>query len=261
MESGTKYPIILVHGVVIKDFKFFRAFGRIEDVLKEEGNKVYTAPIDGMGTIETNAIQLKEFIEQILKEEQVDKVNLIAHSKGSLDSKYFIENLNNIDAIASLTTLATPFKGSPIASFILKFPRWMLKIVAWWLNLIYKIFGDKHPDALKVCEQLQEVQNIDEECMHINKDIYCQSYSTTMSKKSDDFVMSIPMAFSKHFSDSETDALVPKESTKMGIYQGNAINESISHTEIVDFMVKKKKKEKIYSFYKMVAKDLKNKGF
>ena len=97
--------------------------------------------------------------------------------------------------------------------------------------------------------------------MHINKDIYCQSYSTTMSKKSDDFVMSIPMAFSKHFSDSKTDALVPKESTKMGIYQGNAINESISHTEIVDFMVKKKKKEKIYSFYKMVAKDLKNKGF
>ena len=31
---ATKYPIILVHGIVLKDVKFFKAFGRIENVLE-----------------------------------------------------------------------------------------------------------------------------------------------------------------------------------------------------------------------------------
>ena len=26
----SKYPILLAHGIVVKDFKYFKAFGRIE---------------------------------------------------------------------------------------------------------------------------------------------------------------------------------------------------------------------------------------
>lgn len=66
-------PIILVHGIVLKDIKFFKAFGRIERILKEQGHMVYTAKTDGFGTIETNAIQLKAFIEQVLKNIQLKK--------------------------------------------------------------------------------------------------------------------------------------------------------------------------------------------
>ena len=47
----TKYPIILVHGIVVKDFKKFKAFGKIEKILKDEGFIVYTATTDGFGTI------------------------------------------------------------------------------------------------------------------------------------------------------------------------------------------------------------------
>lgn len=258
---GTKYPIILVHGVILKDFKFFKAFGRIEKILKDEGYKVYTAPLDGLGTTETNAHQLDSFIKEVLEKEHVNKVNLIAHSKGGIDSKYFIENLNSNDVVATLTTLSTPFKGSAIASFILKFPNWMLKIIAWYLNLIYKIFGDKNPNALQVCKELQEVEDINKECLTISSNIYCQSYTTTMKRKRDDFVMSIPLAFSKYFSDANTDGLVPESSAKIGEYKGKAIEDSISHSEIVDFMVKKKKKEKNYAFYKSLAKELQEKGF
>ena len=71
----TKYPIILVHGIVLKDFKHIRAFGKIEKHLKQEGFTVYTSKIDGFGTIETNAEQLKQEILEILKKENVEKIN------------------------------------------------------------------------------------------------------------------------------------------------------------------------------------------
>ncbi len=195
------------------------------------------------------------------KKENTNKVNLIAHSKGGLDSKFFIENLNNNDVVATLTTLCTPFKGSPIASFILRFPNWMIKIIAWWIDLIYKMFGDKNPDSLKVCNELKLVDDLNDECLKISKDIYVQSYSTIMERSRDDFVMGIPLAFSKYFSDNKTDGLVPIESTFIGEYKGLAINESTSHTEIIDFMVKKKKREKIHNFYLILVSDLKEKGY
>ncbi len=125
----------------MKDFKFFRAFGRIEKVLSKAGYKVYTANIDGVGTIESNAHQLNEYIKKVLDQEKTTKINLIAHSKGGLDSKFFIENLNNNDVVASLTTLCTPFKGSPIASLILKLPKRLVKMIAFCIDLTYRIFG------------------------------------------------------------------------------------------------------------------------
>ena len=144
------------------------------------GYKVYTAKTDGFGSIENNAEQLKSHILKILELEQTDKVNLIAHSKGGLDSKYMINQLNFAEHVASLTTLCTPHKGSPIATKLLRLPKFLIKITAFWVNLIYKIFGDKHPDALKVCKQLQLSE---QDCnAYAPTDVYCQSYSTALEK-------------------------------------------------------------------------------
>ena len=147
----SRYPIILVHGVLLKDFKFFKAFGRIEKILKNAGFKVYTAKTDGFGTVETNAGQLRAFVNDIRQREGAEKVNLIAHSKGGLDARYMIEHLDMADAVASLTTLCTPHRGSPIASFILRYPSWILQCIAFWINLWYRIFGDRYPNAISVC--------------------------------------------------------------------------------------------------------------
>ncbi len=34
--NSTRYPIVLVHGIVLKDIRFFKAFGRIEKELKKK---------------------------------------------------------------------------------------------------------------------------------------------------------------------------------------------------------------------------------
>lgn len=253
-----KYPIILAHGIVLKDIKFFKAFGRIEKILRNQGHCVYTAKTDGFGTIENNALQLKEFIQQIMELEHSTKVNIIAHSKGGLDAKYMIQELHMENCIASLTTLCTHHKGSQIASKILKLPKFIIHFIAFWVNLIYRIFGDKKPNAYVVCRQLQSIST---NPLAISNQVYCQSYSTTLKRSRDDFIMGIPLVFSKHWEKSTSDGLVTKDSSSFGIYKGDCIEDSISHSEIVDFMTKKKKKEKVYHFYISLCKDLSDRGY
>lgn len=254
----TKYPIILVHGIILKDIAFFKAFGRIEKILKRQGYKVYTAKTDGFGTIENNAEQLKRHIQKILELEKAEKVNIIAHSKGGLDSVYMIEHLGAKDLVASLTTLCTPHKGSPIASLLLKLPKFIVKFIAFWINLIYRIFGDKHPNSLEVCKQLQLSDEMYDS--HIPNGVYCQSYSTVMQKCRDDFIMSIPFIFSKRTESLPTDGLVSVESSKFGEYKGNCADRSLSHSQIVGFAFSKKKKERIFEFYSQLCDDLMQKG-
>lgn len=257
----TKYPIILAHGIILKDFKYFKAFGRIEKILKAEGCSVYTSKTDGFGTIESNAAQLKTQILRILADESAEKVNIIAHSKGGLDAKYMIESLDMEDKVASLTTLCTPHKGSQIASKILRMPKPAKKFIAFWVNFVYRIFGDKKPNSLEVCRQLQSVPYTDAEVIDFSDKVYCQSYSTQMQRSRDDFVMGIPHMFSKKYERGATDGIVSAESSKFGDYRGECTEGSVSHSEIVDFMVKKKKKEKIYAFYVSLCRELAEKGF
>ncbi len=73
--------------------------------------------------------------------------------------------------------------------------------------------------------------------------------------------MGIPLIFSKHWENTSSDGLVTKESASFGTYRGDCIEDSISHSEIVDFMTKKKKREKIYQFYITLCEDLKNRGY
>ena len=258
----TKYPIVLVHGIALKDFRFLKSFGQIDRILRIQGYKVYKAQIDGFGSVINNANQLKEEILRILEIEHVDKVNIIAHSKGGLDSKYMIKHLGMEDMVASLTTLCTPHKGSPIATNILKLPHSLTKITAFWINFWYKLFGDKHPDSYQACQDLQRVDSLEEEILNFSSKVYCQSYSTEMIKSRDDFIMGIPLIFSKRFEvNIPSDGVVPEDSTVFGEYKGHAVDGSISHTEIVDFMVMKKKQDKIYMFYSMLCEELVNKGF
>ena len=173
-----------------------------------------------------------------------------------------IEKLGMEDYVQSLTTLCTPHKGSPVASSILKLPKWMLKFIAFWINFWYRIFGDKKPDSLTVCKELALVDDIEKETFKISKNIYCQSYSTKMTRAKDDFIMGIPFAFFHYFlKETETDGLVGEDSTKFGEYKGLAFNDSISHSEIIDFFVTKKKRDRIYEFYSHICLDLAKRGF
>ena len=237
---NTRYPIILVHGLAMKDTFFLRSWGRIDRILRSQGYTVYKSNVDGFGTVEGNAAQLKAEIDTILRETGTEKVNLIAHSKGGLD------------------------RGTPIASFILRFPTFAVKYAAFWVNTAYRMLGDRAPDSFTACQQLQRTEDLAQETMNVGPGVMCQSFSAAMRPGSGDadFVMTVPLIFSRFLEkDKLTDGMVPQDSAIFGTYRGDCLDGSVSHTEIVDFMVRHRKRDKIYAFYSTLCEELVRAGF
>ena len=256
-----KYPVVLVHGIAMKELRVVKAFGKIRERLKEDGQTVYIAPTDGFGTIENNAAQLKAFLEEVLSETGAERVNIIAHSKGGLDTKFMITDLGMEARVASLTTLCTPHKGSVIASRLWELPKWMKKSIAFFINGFYRVFmRDEHPDSMRACEQLRLVDE-SEETLRFSYDVYCQSYSASMEKPRDCFVMALPMKMYKKHENIENDGLVSEKSARFENFKGRCLDISVSHTQIIDLFAKKSQKEKIYAFYKKVCDELAGMGF
>lgn len=256
-----KYPVVLAHGIAAKQLRILNAFGKIGDELTRAGNDVFIADTDGFGTVEGNALQLKRYIEGVLEKTGAEKVNIIAHSKGGLDSKYMICELGMEEKVASLTTLCTPHRGSIIASQIWRLPMWVKKPVAFFIDSFYRIaFKDEHPNSLVACEQLRAVDE-SEETICFSHEVYCQSYSTTFDKIKDCFVMALPMKLYRHFERVDSDGLVDERSAQFGNYRGRCLDIPVSHVQIIDLFSKKSQKEKIYAFYTGLCEELGEMGF
>ncbi len=258
---ASKYPIILAHGLAAKQLRIVNAFGRIGEELEKEGYKVFVADTDGFGSVEHNAEQLRDYINRVLILTGAEKVNIIAHSKGGLDSKYMITKLGMEDKVASLTTLCTPHRGSIIASKIWDLPMPIKKLIAFWIDMFYCLFlGDKHPDSIRACAQLRSVDE-SEETLQFSYKVYCQSYSTSISDVKDCFIMGLPMKLQHHFEVLDNDGLVSEESAQFGCYRGRCLDIPVSHVQIIDLFSKKSQKEQIYAFYKKVCSELSEMGF
>ena len=259
----TRYPIVLVHGLAMKDTFFMKSFGRIDRILRIQGFTVFKSKIDAVGTVESNAAQLRDEINWILRETGIDKVNIIAHSKGGLDAKYMILQCGMADHVASLTTLCTPHQGSPIASFVMRFPRFAVKYAAFWVNTFFRFFGDKHPDSFTACQELKRSEHLEHDAVKGIDGVMCQSFSSTFrpGEKNADFVTRIPLIISRWIEKGRaSDGMVPQDSAIFGEYRGDCVDGSISHTEIVDFMVRDKKRDKIFAFYSALCEGLAQAG-
>ena len=246
--------------MAIREAWYIKAFGKVEKTLLDAGFNASTAPIDAFGAIETNAEQLKTFVLEVLKRTGAEKVNLIGHSKGGLDAKHMITDLGMMDKVASLTTLCTPHKGSAIATQIWRMPMWIKRTLAFFINGFYRIIGDKKPDSLKVCEQLKIP---DEEVEHVSfaDKVYCQSYSIRMKRKRDCMILAIPFSIYNKEDPGSHDGLVSVESSRFGNYRGDCLEDSISHTQMVDFLAKRKTRKRILDFYVKLCSELSEIGY
>jgi len=111
-----RLPVVLAHGFLGFDelaigsqrHAYFRG---IETRLVQMGAKVYTPRVPPAASIATRAGRLAELIRALPDE----RVNIVAHSMGGLDARYAISQLGLSDKVASLTTIATPHLGTPLA--------------------------------------------------------------------------------------------------------------------------------------------------
>ena len=152
---NTRYPLLLVHGVGVRDSKHERIWGRIPEALRAQGATVYLGNHDAWGTPLSNAAQLCERLVTIFAESGAEKVNIIAHSKGGLDSRFLIAQFPPDELpIASLTTISTPHHGSRSLQFLLTHTLPVFIPLNALMNTIYGRLGDKNPNFLETCKYL-----------------------------------------------------------------------------------------------------------
>lgn len=116
---ATRYPILMVHGVFFRDFRYLNYWGRIPAALEANGATIFYGNHQSAASVADSGREIADRIQQILKETGCGKVNIIAHSKGGLDSRYAISKLGMAPYVASLTTINTPHRGCEFADYLL----------------------------------------------------------------------------------------------------------------------------------------------
>lgn len=214
---GTRYPLLLVHGVGFRDFHYFNYWGRIPRELARNGARVYYGHQEAWGSVEDNARILREKIYEIKRETGCRKVNIIAHSKGGLDSRYLISGLRMEGDVASLTTINTPHRGSALVDFLKRLPDKAYRMACHWIDAYFGRLGDGKPDAYRASYQLSQAYSREFNERYPDREgVYYQSYASLMRSGFSSKLLCVPYWVLKKL-DGPNDGLVTVESAKWGI--------------------------------------------
>ena len=262
----TKYPILLVHGIFFRDFEKVNYWGRIPEELVKNGATVYYGNHSSSLAVKDSALELANRIKEIVKETNCEKVNIIAHSKGGLDTRYAISNLGMDKYVATLTMINTPNHGCLFADYLItKAPKLLKKQVSTSYNFTLKKLGDKDPDFIAGVTDLthQETEKLNEEIKQ-SKNVYYQAFGSVLKHPiSGGFPFNITNAYVKQF-DGKNDGLVGIESFPLDdnfTLIETPYRRGISHGDVVDINRENIKGFDVREFYVQLVKDLKDKGY
>jgi triacylglycerol lipase len=205
-QPALKYPVVLAHGLLGfdkiafagKDHSYFRG---LSGKLAGYGVEVHRPVVSSSAAIAVRAEELTRLVRMI----PAKKVNVIAHSMGGLDARYAIARLGLSDRVASLTTIGTPHRGTPVADLGLKLSD-MLKIQA----LVGRVIDLAAFHDLTTARMMQFNHDVEDQ-----RDV---AYASVVARV--DRLRAHPLLWPTHLYLSErgqeSDGLVPAESQKWG---------------------------------------------
>jgi triacylglycerol lipase len=145
MHGSPTIPVLLVHGLCGFDRLWAHRrpapdyFPGIATHLRTQGYEVHFPRLSPTASIATRAWELKAYLDRELPQQRVD---IIGHSLGGLDSRYLISKLDLADRVRSLTTIGTPHRGSAFADWaVTKYARYLRPLMAR-LGLVDGAFFD-----------------------------------------------------------------------------------------------------------------------
>ena len=151
-----RHPVLLCHG--------FGAIGSLVRPsplhdpcmwMREHGLLAFAPNIVPYAPIEVRARSWTRIITELSQQYSIPKFNVIAHSMGGLDMRYALAHLGIGEKVASLTTIATPHKGTYLADFVHNTPGALSErigdIVDWFADNVYV---KERNDAFGSVEQL-----------------------------------------------------------------------------------------------------------
>jgi triacylglycerol esterase/lipase EstA (alpha/beta hydrolase family) len=115
--SYSRYPLVLLHGLGGTDayLDLISYFYGVESALSESGYAVSTPTVDPFQATAERAEQWAEHLDRLVAEGAGRRFNLIGHSQGGLDARYLAAHLDPEARVASIVTIGTPHRGTPVA--------------------------------------------------------------------------------------------------------------------------------------------------
>ena len=261
----TKYPVILVHGIFFRDWQIMNYWGRIPASLIRNGTVVYYGGQQSSRSVADSAQELRQTILRVLAETGADKVNIIAHSKGGLDSRYAISKLGMYEHVATLTTINTPHKGCDMVDFLLeKLPDSFAQFIAGIYNSIFSKLGDTAPDFMAGVRDLSAVRarSYDAEMPDSPLVSYRSFMSVMTSPRSAGFPLNIGFRLINRLNGAN-DGLVWEESARHGSYTliNSPKKRGISHGDVIDLLRENIEGFDVREFYIDIVRSLKSEGY
>lgn len=203
---------------------------------------------------------------QIVETTGCEKVNIIAHSKGGLDSRAAIAHAGCAPYVATLTTINTPHRGCIFAEYLLgKVPQAARLKIAAAYNATMKQMGDPNPDFLAAVTDLTESACLarNEATLDAPGVVYESVMSYCKKTQHGKFPLNMTYPIVKHF-DGLNDGLVSVESAKWGerftLLEPEG-KRGISHGDVVDLNRENIRGFDVREFYVKLAADLKRRGY
>lgn len=239
-----KHPVMLCHGLcgfdsieVLPVIPAFSYWHGIKEALAANSIDVYTAAVAPTASIDTRAKYLLEAILEKVPPNESDgriHVNLVGHSMGGLDGRYIISKLipeySKKVHICSLTTVASPHRGSYIADLLVESSIGPDKFPALYKFMPSLGFDKNNPDGFKQLTR-DFMQN------HFNKEILDDpsvAYFSYGARVTPGYFNVFRKAWSQLYQvEGDNDGMVSVESAKWGEYIGTIDN--VDHLDLVNF--------------------------
>lgn len=264
----TKYPILMVHGIFFRDWQLFNYWGRIPAALQKNGAQVYYGKQQSAQSIADSAKELAAQMQSILAETGAEKLNIIAHSKGGLDTRYAMQELGMAQYVASLTTINTPHHGCAWVDGLLeKIPQHIAEKIAAHYEKIFRGLGDQSPDFLAGVHDLTAVNCAAFHASHpIEPEI---PHHCIMSEMRNALSAPFPLwlgylCIKKQNRNDRCDGLVPVDSARLEGARFTMIPKTkfrgISHGDMIDLNRENIEDFDVREFYVGIVKELKERG-
>lgn len=258
-----KYPVLLCHGyggfsTLLSPSPMHKPCMRLRSL----GIPAFAPNIVPYSTIATRAEQWVRMIEILKDKYGYSKLNVVAHSMGGLDMRYAIAKLGVEDSVASLTTIATPHRGTSLAELVLNSPdtirEKLAEFVDWFGESIYPTTKSNAVAAVQQLTRDYILKKFNPTIEDADSIQYF-SYSAAVGKGTDHPLHPIYRLQNQLIFQNEglNDSFVTDESARWGKHLGTL---DISHLEQIEIQVSRDRQPIVENFWKELSINLKDNG-
>lgn len=260
----TEHPVVLMHGFGVG--ASFRRGGHLHEeamYLRSRGVRAVAPNVSPYNTVQARCAMWEDRLTRVLEETDADQISLVAHSMGGLDARHLISKQGWHDTVAALVTIATPHRGSSVASLLLDQPdavrKWITEMADWLGTHILK---DGSANIRQALQELtpEHVETVFNEDVPNHPDVQYWSYGCQAGKGTEIPIDPIFRYLNKYLYEREgvNDGIVSVRSARWGDYLGTV---DADHARQVGLRSRLAASFDSNAFYASIAERLAEEGF